>query len=182
MRVEVVSESKQIFSGQSYWVCGYYFQCRGKRLHRVVWEYHNGPIPKGFHVHHKDNNRSNNQIENLELLHKSIHMSQHMEERLSTTEGMAAARQAMDEARVYASKWHKSPEGRVWHSEIKKGKKLALKHKRTCKYCNQIFDTALETAMYCSNNCYSKNYRKTHPEYYSKQQRAARLQSKSTEG
>ena len=45
-----------------------YFERFGKRLHRAVWEWHNGPIKTKFQVHHLDENRENNQIENLELL------------------------------------------------------------------------------------------------------------------
>lgn len=36
--------------------------------HRVIWVWHNGPIPEGLVVNHKDYNRGNNHIENLELL------------------------------------------------------------------------------------------------------------------
>lgn len=51
----------------------------GKRRleHIIEWERHNGPVPDGFQVHHKDENKQNNAIENLELLdatsHKRIH-------------------------------------------------------------------------------------------------------------
>lgn len=45
--------------------------------HDIVWEEHNGPIPEGYEVHHRDENKRHNKIENLELLtsleHKRIH-------------------------------------------------------------------------------------------------------------
>lgn len=43
--------------------------CNGKSYlsHRVIWEMHNGPIPKGMEVDHKDINNLNNKIENLRL-------------------------------------------------------------------------------------------------------------------
>lgn len=36
--------------------------------HRVVWVWYNGAIPKGMVVNHKDYNKANNKIENLELM------------------------------------------------------------------------------------------------------------------
>lgn len=41
----------------------------GKRLyvHRIIYEMHNGPIPKGLQIDHVDGNPSNNRIENLRL-------------------------------------------------------------------------------------------------------------------
>lgn len=42
-----------------------------KRLrmdHDVVWERVNGPIPEGFEIHHRDHNKLNNHISNLQLV------------------------------------------------------------------------------------------------------------------
>lgn len=49
--------------------------------HRIVWKRHNGPIPKGMHVHHKDGDRLNNVIENLELVDGTEHTRMHRQER-----------------------------------------------------------------------------------------------------
>lgn len=50
--------------------------------HRVVWAWHNGAIPEGREINHIDFNRSNNHIENLELVSHSENM-QHSAERLA---------------------------------------------------------------------------------------------------
>lgn len=42
-------------------------------LHRYVWEKNNGPIPPGYHIHHKDGNKLNSEISNLECLSASNH-------------------------------------------------------------------------------------------------------------
>ena len=52
---------------------GYYLSTtnvngKRKRLHRYVWECNYGEIPKGYHIHHIDENKGNNSIENLELI------------------------------------------------------------------------------------------------------------------
>lgn len=46
-------------------------------LHREVWEYYKGSIPDGFEIHHKDFNRLNNDISNLECLSKKDHCLRH---------------------------------------------------------------------------------------------------------
>lgn len=46
-------------------------------LHRYVWEQANGQIPKQMVVHHKDFNRGNWNLENLELLTRAEHMKLH---------------------------------------------------------------------------------------------------------
>jgi len=49
--------------------------------HRLIWEQHYGKIPKGYIIHHKDENRSNNDINNLQLLTTSQHAELHSSER-----------------------------------------------------------------------------------------------------
>lgn len=48
-----------------------------KLYHIVLWESINGPVPEGHQVHHIDGNRSNNDLENLQLVshleHQRIH-------------------------------------------------------------------------------------------------------------
>lgn len=46
-------------------------------LHRLIWEKHYGEIPKGYHIHHRDLNKLNNNIENLELISSSQHSTLH---------------------------------------------------------------------------------------------------------
>lgn len=49
------------------------------KLHRVIWETANGEIPKGYDIHHIDENRQNNSISNLELIPFSTHRSKHIQ-------------------------------------------------------------------------------------------------------
>lgn len=48
--------------------------------HRVVWEEKNGVIPKGYQLHHKDGNKENNRISNLECLSRAEHRAIHTKE------------------------------------------------------------------------------------------------------
>lgn len=55
---------------------GYYRKTYGDRdaLHRVVWKFHKGDIPKGHEVHHKDaDNFCTTDISRLECLTKADH-------------------------------------------------------------------------------------------------------------
>lgn len=42
--------------------------------HRVVWAFHNGPIPEGMEINHKNGIRDDNRLENLEILTPSANV------------------------------------------------------------------------------------------------------------
>lgn len=50
---------------------------RTVRLHREVWIAARGPVPAGHDVHHRDHNRTNNALKNLECLPKGAHRRHH---------------------------------------------------------------------------------------------------------
>jgi len=70
-----------MFAGKKYThrYNGYYACTNGSRqfLHRAVWESVRGKIPKNYDVHHIDNDKANNHIDNLELVSKSEHASKY---------------------------------------------------------------------------------------------------------
>lgn len=45
--------------------------------HIVVWERAHGPIPPGYVVHHKNLNRQDNRLENLQLMTRAEHIALH---------------------------------------------------------------------------------------------------------
>lgn len=44
---------------------------------RFVWESAHGPIPNGFSVHHKDRNKLNDDLTNLEIMTLKEHLAEH---------------------------------------------------------------------------------------------------------
>lgn len=157
MKVEVIDATKQMFNGETFYLCGYYFQHKSRRLHRVVWEYHNGPIPKGYHIHHIDGDRSNNQLENLLCEPAAKHESDHGR----TSERQAYGKMHIERIRPKASEWHGSKAGLEWHS--KQGKRnYAVRKVNTylCTQCGKPFQTkhvyAKGSNHFCGNNCKAK--------------------------
>ena len=65
---------------KGYWRCT--ARAQGKTyMHRDVWEKANGPIPRGKHIHHVDEDKGNNDLSNLVLLSDWEHQKYHMEHR-----------------------------------------------------------------------------------------------------
>lgn len=155
MNVVVISDKRQEFDGVAYYLCGNYYQKKGLRLHRVVWEHHHGKIPPGYHVHHIDGDRSNNNISNLELIEKGSHASFHAVLRPDYN------KMHIERIRPLASKWHGSDEGLKWHS--KQGKENWAKRKLlqyTCDFCGKTFETQYVYGSgqnhFCHQNCKQK--------------------------
>lgn len=65
------------FNGEKYTLRnnGYYGKTRGRRslMHRDVWEHYKGKIPEGWDIHHINEEKTDNRIENLECLTKAEH-------------------------------------------------------------------------------------------------------------
>lgn len=153
MEVLIISNTIQKFNGESFYKCGQYFQHKGKRLHRAVWEYHNGEIPKGYHVHHKDGNRNHNDISNLSIMQDNEHVRYHM----SRPEVIKKSKISIETAREYAVKWHKSEDGALWHSKHAKEywAKAPLQTYK-CDFCGKEYQTKSvrhKGKHFCCNNC-----------------------------
>ncbi len=167
MQVNVVSDTIQEFNGERFYLCGFYFQRKGKRLHVAVWKYHNGEVPKGFHVHHIDGNRANNQIENLQLIDAGVHSSMHSSSRVEYNQ------RHIKEMQEQAKEWHRSPEGIAWHMEH--GKKCwENKEPReyTCVECGKKFSSTHYYAewqnTFCSGACKTKHREKEQKDFVTK--------------
>jgi hypothetical protein len=124
------------------------------RLHQEIWKDRHGPIPKGWHVHHRDGNPLNNDIDNLEALPGEEHVSRHGLDRGLTGEHLAH----LERIRPLAAEWHRSEEGRAWHVEHGR----AVFGDRdfvtgVCECCGASYETNTPwLARFCSNRCKSQ--------------------------
>lgn len=159
----VLEPITQFFRGALYrvWPSDRYFSKGGSRLHRDVWSAAFGPIPSGCHIHHRDGNVANNNIENLECIEPKEHWaierkanSVHKESKIS------------DAARNAAAQWHKSPEGREWHKRHAERSQSWTKWKREprqCLHCKVEFLALVRKSgnsqVYCGQNCKVAAYR-----------------------
>lgn len=132
-----------------------------KLLHRDVWEHHNGKIPDGYEVHHKDFDRDNNDIGNLDLLTLAEHKKLHAQ--LLTDEQRAWRRNNINvNARPKAIEWHKSKAGSAWHKEHIKRQRECGKFKKhlVCTNCGKEYiGESKGTNSFCSNACKSAHRR-----------------------
>ncbi|WP_413881402.1 HNH endonuclease [Desulfobacula sp.] len=153
MDPKIISETIQEFDGNRYYLCRKHFQRRGVLLHREVWKWNNGEIPKGYVVHHKDHDSSNNNLENLRLLRRGIHNAYH-----AKNSDHANWIKAMHKG---AKKWHGSENGKDWHKlhyERDCKEKMHKKFKKVCEFCGTEFEGNF-CSKFCSNNCKSANRR-----------------------
>ena len=152
---------KQYFNEWSFYLdkaTGYWISvsCPKKRMHIVVWEFNYGPIPEGYHVHHKDENKGNNDISNLQLMIRSEHLRVHC-----TEEKIEKYRKIVDQIRPLTKAWHASEEGRKWHREHgKEGWANRKPFPMICTNCGKEYFTKTFHQIFCSPNCKSSWRRK----------------------
>lgn len=154
----VLDPITQYFNGGLYrvWPSDKYYSRGGKKLHRDVWEDAFGPIPAKSHIHHIDKNPANNELSNLECLPAAEH----------TRIPKLNVHGFSELARERAADWHKSEEGRLWHSRHAVRGKSWTKWKREdkpCEFCKKVFQALVResgnTQKYCCEKCKVAAYR-----------------------
>lgn len=146
---------------------GYYlankptYQGKRERLHVYVWRYFNGPVAGGYHVHHKDEDKSHNDIDNLECIPEFDHLSIHAKEHVERSYG-DIVKNLRENAIPKAAEWHKSEEGRAWHREYSFPVWAREETEHICEFCGKPFMSADHgNNRFCSNNCKAAARRKS---------------------
>ena len=138
----------QVFQGVNFYETaeGYYRSSPnfgGKRIHRAVWEHYYGPIPKGYCIHHRDGDKGNNALSNLELLPAGKHSTLHNVERLNSGKGS-------------------SDNYELWFgTNAFKNRKLLQENEKSCINCGKMYKAVYGShRKFCSNACKAAYRRK----------------------
>ena len=104
-------------------------------LHRYVYKTLCGDIPKGYVIHHKDHNRGNNLLSNLELVRQKDHAHLHFGERI--------------EQIISSAVGNRKRKNQIPQDEVKRRMNDHL-----CLWCG--CQLASEGEYYCSSHCKEK--------------------------
>lgn len=155
----------QYFDGGLYrlWPGDRYLSRGGRKIHRDVWRTAFGPIPPGCHIHHKDGDRSNNRLGNLECVPERLHLSDAWRVNKSH---IAPGKHFTERARERASEWHQSEAGRLWHSRMAKRTESWTKWERAeraCEFCGKPMQALVRkngySQRFCTDVCKAAAYR-----------------------
>lgn len=158
-KLEVFMSKFRIYFGKKFYKLkdGYWANMMPIHAHRWVWINHYGAIPKGMDIHHKDGDKDNNEIENLEMLSRSDHLKRHWQE----------GRFDLEQRRIQlteARKWLSTPEGRKKQSE---SSKKAWEKRKTiivnCIECHKEVITTQPWTKFCSDACDKRWRRREKP-------------------
>ena len=136
-----------------------YFTNGPMHMHWYVWEHFNVKREKGYHIHHKDGNSWNNQIDNLEQVKVCNHLSEHSKNRIKSNP--EKFKEFYSKGIESAKEWHRSEEGREWHRAKaiaqQFGKPLSIESK--CKHCGIDYIAKTKHSKFCHPNCKAKALR-----------------------
>jgi hypothetical protein len=150
------------------WKRGYYET--NIRLHREIWMADHGPIPKGYDVHHKSGDKSDNRLANLELITRSEHSARHIAEKIGPYRAKALAN-AIATRRRNIEKLKKRRLrcimcGSIYHSGSRNPTRYCSSacveaarsgafagERRRCEYCGGIYSATKRVQRYCSKRC-----------------------------
>lgn len=152
--IETVSDTKKVFNGFNFYKNKKSRYTCTITLHRFLWQFYNGKIPEGYDIHHKDFDKENNVISNLELVtkddHKKIHLS-HKTKKVPEKKQKFICKVCGKEYEsvnrinnTYCSAKCKKTAKRVRATKIK-----------ICKVCGKEFSTR-DDAEICSKKCLGK--------------------------
>lgn len=122
-------------------------------LHVEIWRSGHGTIPKGGEIHHIDGDPLNNALDNLICLSREQHMAWHKKH--VKPEVRAKQMQNLVKAQEAAKDWHRSEDGKKWHTEHAKRHNFGNRPEKqaVCKECGEVFTSRHVQPKFCSVLC-----------------------------
>ena len=143
-----------------------YYQCttqavKPRWLHQYKYQKEVGAQPKGMAVHHKDLDKDNNDISNLELMDKIAHSSMHSRMYFDDKDNYAKQLEHLNRVRP-DHVWPTDPVKWEEHRQaLKAGMARMKKVTRECAYCGDEYEVLPSgKSKFCSNKCKSAMRRK----------------------
>lgn len=143
----------------------YFMATNGSReyLHRAIYVHHHGPIPDGWHVHHRDHDPLNNDPDNLVAMSPSAHAELHGRNLPAHLVECAGCGQQFTGHRDWA-KWC-SP---ACKERTRRAEGLAYvrprigpwRETRSCEECDTTYEARRPWARFCTPACKQRHARK----------------------
>lgn len=129
-------------------------------LHRVVYEDNFGPIPPGYHVHHRDGNPLNNSPDNLEALPAREHNRITQEEYKNNPE--------------WVQKQKTRFQSKAWRKKMSNGQKKRVEKEIVCALCGDSFMSRAYNSRWCPS-CKDMQYSDKNGTHFSKKKQIERF-------
>lgn len=123
-----------------------YLVRKSEYLHRAKWERYRGPIPAGHHIHHKNHDKSDNRLVNLECLSAREHRREH--------DNSAALQTAKARAASLASRLTPECRARIRASFVASQERYRASAKSVrCETCGKTMLKDHWKRKFCSDKC-----------------------------
>lgn len=131
-------------------------------LHRQIWIDNHGDIPKGFVIHHKDDNPLNNDISNLEMISHGDHTRLHSKKPKRQKQLKENAIKNLPKLKKACEEYKQSKEGKEFFKKnVSNSIHYKIPRKKKCLECKEIFTYKIKNEVkYCSKLCGSRYRRK----------------------
>ena len=156
-KFEQIDDNHQSFNGKNYHKDrkGYYVSTRYDAVHIATFKYFCGDIPAGYEIHHKDFNKDNNDVSNLQLLTTAEHAKLHQMPRIETRICKGCGKEFLGQPDAAHRKGSRSTCSDECLSKLNSSRQ---NHRppNVCIVCGKEFKTKHKETHTCSKECAKK--------------------------
>ena len=129
-----------------------------------------GPIPEGYHVHHKNGDKTDNRLENLEAITHGEHSARHIAEKIGPYRAKAIANSLAAQLRNIEKRKQRRLRCVICGTIYRSGSRNPTRYcssacveaarsgafdgeRRRCEFCGEFYDATRRVQRYCSKRC-----------------------------